>query len=390
MTTHPIAIAVELDGDGAHPAAWRVAGHDPAALLSGKRVAETVRAAERAGFSAVTFDDGAVRPGADGRSVGGRLDAVQRAAFAAPLTSAIGLVAVAGAVYSEPFHVSTQLATADLASGGRVGWIADTDGGPAAAPVFGREPVDRAEAVETAADAIEAVRRLWDSWEDDAVVRDTTTWRYIDRSRVHHVDFTSERFSIAGPSIIPRPPQGQLPVFAPLAAGLPAGTDVALVTSSAQATRRVALEAGASQVWLELEVALDRAGVPAARRVAELDAHTPWVPGERGRYVGDADGLVALLEDLVGQVDGVRLFPAVLDEDLDEVGRAVLPALRASGHFRSPRAGERLRDVLGLPNAANRYAGARTDDTAADRAATGRDTAAGADDATTSLQGVSA
>ncbi|MFJ3928609.1 nitrilotriacetate monooxygenase, partial [Streptomyces sp. NPDC090022] len=202
----------------------------------------------------------------------------------------------------------------------------------------------------------------------------------IDRARVHHVDFTSPRFSVAGPSIIPRPPQGQLPVFAPLAAGLPAGTDVALVTSSAEATRRVAVEAGAAQVWLELEVALDRAGVPAARRVADLDTHAVCDAGDRGRYVGDADGLVALLTDLVGQVDGVRLFPAVLDEDLDEIGRAVLPALRDAGVFRSPRAGERLRDVIGLPTVRNRY------ERPADEAAS----AADVDDATTSLQEVRA
>ncbi|MET3452680.1 LLM class flavin-dependent oxidoreductase [Curtobacterium sp. 1544] len=361
MTTAPFAIAIELDGDGAHPAAWRAVDHAPTDLLSGRRIAATVRAAERAGFTVVTFEDAAVPPGTStGSGVAGRIDAVQRAAFAAPLTSAIGLVPVAPAVYTEPFHVSTQLATADLASDGRVGWIADTDPDPRSAAVYGRAPVDAAEAVATATDAIEVVRQLWDSWEDDAVIRDTTTWRYVDRDRLHRVTAESPRFSVAGPSIIPRPPQGQLPVFAPLAGGLPAGTDVALVTSSAQATRLVATEAGAAQVWLELEVALDRAGVPAARRVADLDAHEPWAPGTVGRYVGDAAGLVDLLTDLAGQVDGVRLHPAVLDDDLDEIGRAVLPALREAGLFRSPRPGDRLRDVLGLPAAVNRHTAART------------------------------
>ncbi|MDP4332182.1 LLM class flavin-dependent oxidoreductase [Curtobacterium sp. A7_M15] len=361
MTTPPFAIAIELDGDGAHPAAWRAVDHAPAELLSGKRVAATVRAAERAGFTAVTFADAAVPPGtAAGRGPVGRLDAVQRAAFAAPLTSAIGLVPVAPAVHTEPFHVSTQLATADLASDGRVGWIADTAADVRSAAVYGRAPVDTAEAVATAADAIEVVRQLWDSWEDDAVIRDTTTWRYVDRARLHRVTAESPRFSVAGPSIIPRPPQGQLPVFAPLAGGLPAGADVALVTSSAEATRRVAAAAGAAQVWLELEVALDRAGVSAARRVAALDAHEPWAPGDVGRYVGDSAGLADLLADLAGQVDGVRLRPAVLDDDLDEIGRAVLPALRAAGSFRSPRPGDQLRDVLGLPVAVNRHAASRT------------------------------
>ncbi|MFJ4219597.1 nitrilotriacetate monooxygenase [Curtobacterium luteum] len=375
----PFAIAIDLDGAGAHPAAHTRSTEPPPALLTGRRIADTVRAAERAGFTAATFEDAVTRPGADGTGPGGRLDAVQRAAFAAPLTSSIGLVPTVGAVYTEPFHVSTQLATADLASAGRTGWIADTDADPAAARAYGRRPVDGAEAVATATDAVEVVRRLWDSWEDDAVIRDTTTWRYIDRDRVHPIGFSSSRFGVAGPSIIPRPPQGQLPVFARLAAGLPEGTDIALVTSSASATRCLATAAGAAGVWLELEVALDRAGVPAVRRVADLDERAPWTPGTRGRYVGDAAGLTTLLGDLVGQVDGVRLFPAVLDEDLDEVGRAVLPELRRAGRFRSPRAGDRLRDVLGLPPAHNRYTHAPHPHTAAS-----------GHDATTSLQEVSA
>src|SRR5208337_5317910 len=67
-----------------------------------------------------------------------------------------------------------------------------------------------------AADAVEVVRRLWDSWEDDAVIRDVATGRYIDRGKLHYIDFTGEYFSVKGPSITPRPPQGQ-PVVAALA-----------------------------------------------------------------------------------------------------------------------------------------------------------------------------
>ena len=56
-----------------------------------------------------------------------------------------------------------------------------------------------------AADAIEVVVRLWDSWEDDAVIRDAATGRYVDRDKLHYIDFEGEFFSVKGPSITPRP-----------------------------------------------------------------------------------------------------------------------------------------------------------------------------------------
>ena len=64
--------------------------------------------------------------------------------------------------------------------------------------------------------SVEVVRRLWDSWEDDAEIRDVATGRFIDRDKLHYVDFEGRFFSVQGPSIVPRPPQGQ-PVVAALA-----------------------------------------------------------------------------------------------------------------------------------------------------------------------------
>jgi alkanesulfonate monooxygenase SsuD/methylene tetrahydromethanopterin reductase-like flavin-dependent oxidoreductase (luciferase family) len=345
-----LAIAVELDSDGAHPAAWRAAAHPPAELFSPRRVARLARAAERAGFTAATFEDSPLPPGGASPNTGvaGRLDAVQRAAFVAPLTGSIGLIPVVQAVYSEPFHVATQLASLDHASAGRAGWIVGTDPDPRIAEAYGRPAVDARRAADDVRDALEVARRLWDSWEDDAVIRDVATGRYLDAAKVHYADFEGASFSVKGPSIVPRSPQGRPPVLVPLGAGVTAAADIALVTSSAQATSAAAHEAGARAVWLELEVALDRAGLAAAERIARLDAHEPWTPGPYGRYLGDADGLAELLTELAGQVDGIRLRPAVLDDDLDELGRAVLPRLRERGVHVPPRIGGTLREAIGL------------------------------------------
>ncbi len=88
------------------------------------------------------------------------------------------------------------------------------------AELFGRRDVGGADLFDEAADAVEVVRRLWDSWEDDAVIRDVATGRYVDRDKLHYIDFAGKYFSVKGPSITPRPPQGQ-PVVAALAHQVP-------------------------------------------------------------------------------------------------------------------------------------------------------------------------
>lgn len=370
-------LGIELDGDGTHPAAWRAAGHAPAELLSGRLHARRAQAAERAGFVFATFADSAQPPAAPG-GVRARLDAVQRAAFAAPLTASIGLVPEVGTVYSEPFHVATQLASLDFASRGRAGWVATAADDAATAALYGREGQPG-----TPADAVEVARLLWDSWEADAVIRDVPTGRYLDRERIHHIHFAGDDYSIVGPSIVPRPPQGSLPVFGPASlarfapnrgSGAPktanwrksaqgveldvaffdaeGGTPTELVARAAQETARLR-EVGALAV-LDLEVALDAAGVRAVDRLAALDAHTPWA-ASRARFVGAADRLADLLAALAGVTDGVRIHPAVLDTELPELAHAVLPQLRERTPLATTHPGGTLRDALGLPAAVNRY-----------------------------------
>jgi len=134
-----------------------------------------------------------------------------------------------------------------------------------------------------------------------------------------------------------------------LAAGAPADALVAFAAD--QATR---LRSHGALTVLELEVALDAAGVPAADRVAALDAHTPWA-AQHARFTGTGADLAALLAALASVVDGVRLHPAVLDVDLPELAHGVLPRLREGTPLATPRPGDTLRQTLGLPVAVNRY-----------------------------------
>jgi alkanesulfonate monooxygenase SsuD/methylene tetrahydromethanopterin reductase-like flavin-dependent oxidoreductase (luciferase family) len=366
-------LALELDGDGAHPAAWRAARHTPEDLLNGDRIRSTVLAAESAGFHVATFSDGPLSPGV-GADIGGRLDAVQRAAFAGPLTRSIVVVPEVDTVYTEPFHVATQLASLDYVSGGRAGWLVAAGATEQEAAAVGRPVVEGDALALEAAASVEVSRRLWDSWEDDAVIRDVGTGRYLDVDKLHYADFETggdfpgAGYSVKGPAIIPRPLQGQLPVLAPaglVADGLAgdnalAGIDAVLVTApsaeqlSAAADHFRERTDGSVAVIAELDVVLDARGQYAGERVAELDAHTPW-HSPRARYTGDAQGLVELLTEVLAEADGVRLHPAVLDVDLDELSRLVLPELRRRGVLAPPEPDATFRELLGLERPANRF-----------------------------------
>ncbi|MCU1566321.1 MAG: nitrilotriacetate monooxygenase [Pseudarthrobacter sp.] len=341
-------LAIELDG----------AGWDGGASGS---LGEAVLAAESAGFHAATFTDAPVP---------GRTNALQRAAFAGPVTRTIALVPEVDTVYTEPFHVSTQLASLDYVSGGRAGWIATAAESPEAAAAVGRSFVAGAGLAQEAAASVDVSRRLWDSWEDDAVIRDVTTGRYIDVDKLHYVDFDTPAdfagpaYSVKGPSIIPRPLQGQLPVLAAASlvgpGQIPAGAvDAVLVTAPtpellAAEVRDVRERLGASvAVVAELDVVLDSRGQAAADRPTAFDG---GFDGSRARYAGSAVGLADLLAELLKEADGVRLHPASLALELDELSRLVLPELRRRGALRPPVQDGTFRDLLGLARPASRYA----------------------------------
>lgn len=359
MSPAPLALALEIDGAGAHPAAWRRAAGSPTELLNPRRLRTVAENAERAGFTLVTLNDSILPPGA-APDVTGRIGAIERAAFVAAATRVIGVAPVASTTYAEPFHLASHLATIDHVSAGRAGWVVAADTEPAAARAWGRPAVTGDDRIrQEAADAVAVARALWDSWEDDAVIRDVASSRYLDRDRLHYIDFAGASYSVKGPAIVPRPPQGQLVVLAPAGLVPAAWVDVALVGGADVATvRAAAAAADTPRTFAEVEIALDTADATGADRVADLDRHDPWPDRGRLRYVGDTAGLVALLTDLSGVVDGVRLHPLVLDKDLPELSRLVVPALTIGRLVARPLPGTTLRTTLGLPRPVNALAGA--------------------------------
>jgi alkanesulfonate monooxygenase len=132
----------------------------------------------------------------------------------AALTQHIGLVATATTSYNEPYHVARRFASLDHMSGGRAGWNVVTSSNVTESYNFGREEhYEAAERYERAAEFVDVVKGLWDSWDDDAFVRDRSTATYFVPERLHYLRHKGKHFSVRGPLNVARPPQGY-PVFA--------------------------------------------------------------------------------------------------------------------------------------------------------------------------------
>ncbi|RDH96427.1 alkanesulfonate monooxygenase SsuD/methylene tetrahydromethanopterin reductase-like flavin-dependent oxidoreductase (luciferase family) [Curtobacterium sp. AG1037] len=407
-------LVTALQGAGWHPAAWRT---DPAAARDTTRLAHWRRVVveqDRAGVDAVTLED-AFTAGpldADGdldtRTVVGRLDALLVASAVAPATRSVGLVPAVSVTHTEPFHVATGLQTLDHVSAGRAGWRIQVSPTTREAALFGRRPGgdDPVTLAAEAREVAEVVSRLWDSWDDDAIIRDVATGRFIDRDRIHDARFVGEHVSVHGASIVPRSPQGRPPVFALAhdddAARLAVDTaDVVLVTPGASgssgpsgpsgAVRGVGAVGGVSAVGgvgLEARGALARvrhaeqaAGSARVRpvladlavllgsSVAEAEDELAALDAASGSPYSAASDAAVLATTATGLVDriadlraigyaGARLRPLRTPADSTAIARQLVPALVTAGLRADPpsRPTVDLRTRLGIAPAVSRYA----------------------------------
>lgn len=394
--SHRAHLAVALDGAGWHPAAWRESTARPTELASAGYWRDLARLADDAGVLFATIEDalslGGRSPEADAETrrdrARGRLDAVLLSSFLAPATRRLGLVPTVTTTHPEPFHVATGLQTLDHVSRGRAGvrLVAGSTPqeranfgrraeGPAGLPASGRVEDDPAllAAFREAGEVADVIRRLADSWEDDAIVRDLETGKFLDRERVHRVDFAGEFFSITGASIVPRSPQGQPLVTALAHQSVPyrfaaAHADLVFVTPSdaggvggirnelEDAAAQVRDEVEPLRVFADLLVLVAPSRAEAAETWARLEARAPLTTDARV-VVGTADDVVDEIRALVDAgVDGVRLRPARLPADLVAIAEQVVPRARAAGIL-SPDGGEpTLRERLGLPRPSSRFA----------------------------------
>ena len=132
----------------------------------------------------------------------------------AAVTKHIGLVATATVSYIEPYNLARQFASLDHISGGRAGWNVVTSWLEGSAANFGKdEHLPHDVRYRLAEEYLDVVKGLWDSWEDDALVRDKATGQFLDPDKLHELNHKGEFLSVKGPLNISRSAQGQPVIF---------------------------------------------------------------------------------------------------------------------------------------------------------------------------------
>jgi N-acetyl-S-(2-succino)cysteine monooxygenase len=207
-----MALAVLPSGP---PFAWRYPKAEAEGRMDVELYQHLARTAERGKFDIFFLADGySVREDRIGLAGMKGFSAVHFEALTllsalAMVTNRIGLVATVSTTYNEPYNVARKFASLDYISRGRAGWNIITSSQDAEALNFGLDSqIDNATRYERAREFLEVVCRLWDSWDDEAIVCDRTTGTYFDPDRVHRLNYEGKHFKVRGPLNLPRPIQG--------------------------------------------------------------------------------------------------------------------------------------------------------------------------------------
>ena len=202
---------------GYHAAAWRHPQVDPAGASKFSHFLRVAQAAEAAKFDMLFLADGiGLRardepPGSLCRSAqNAELEPLTLLSALAPMTRHIGLVATASTTYNEPFHIARKYASLDQISDGRAGWNIVTSWSEAEALNFNRDAhMAHADRYDRAAEFVEVVKGLWDSWEADALPRDQQSGIFFDPAKLHVLNHVGKHFKVRGPLTVARTPQGR-------------------------------------------------------------------------------------------------------------------------------------------------------------------------------------
>lgn len=197
-----------------HTAGWQYPGQFPDANFNFAHQVRFIQTLERGLFDAMFMADhlallnmpmAALRRSATVTS----FDPLTLLPALATVTRHIGLIATASTTYNEPYHVARKFSSLDHISGGRAGWNLVTSANPREALNFGKEHhMEHAERYRRGREFYDVVTGLWDSWADDAFVRNQETGEYFDPDKLHTLNHEGEFFSVKGPLNVARPLQG--------------------------------------------------------------------------------------------------------------------------------------------------------------------------------------
>jgi FMN-dependent oxidoreductase (nitrilotriacetate monooxygenase family) len=210
---HLILSAFFFNPQGDHRMSWRhprAPGREVFGLDYYRGLAE---AAERAKLDTIFIADhvaiwDSVESGV-AHYANARLEPLTLLSALSAVTRNIGLIATASSSYSEPYNLARTFASLDHLSEGRAAWNVVTSAMDEEALNFGRDGnIEHAHRYDRAAEYLDAVTALWDSWEDEAVLIDRESGYFADPQKVHRIDHAGPHFKVRGPLNVPRPPQG--------------------------------------------------------------------------------------------------------------------------------------------------------------------------------------
>nr|MDT0658316.1 LLM class flavin-dependent oxidoreductase [Micromonospora sp. DSM 115978] len=294
---------------GYHAGAWRHPRTDITRINDVRYFQHLARTAERGAFDSVFF--------ADGLSVGQTLRHHPYAVFepltllsaVAVATQRIGLIATASTTFSDPFTMARAFASLDHISGGRIGWNIVTSTGDRDAQNFGLDALPpHADRYRRASEFVDVATKLWDSWEDDALLLDTERGFFADPDRVHEINHRGEEFTVRGPLTSPRPPQGR-PLLVQ-AGSSPAGRDFAARYAEVVFTAQPTFQA-ARDFYRDLKGRVEEAG-----RDSTMVKILPGICPVIGTTTADAKALHDELDGLTDPSPGLSELSQLFKTDM--------------------------------------------------------------------------
>jgi alkanesulfonate monooxygenase len=214
MTQRQLKLGAFMRPVSIHTGAWRYPGACPDANFNFPHLRELIRKLEAGMFDAFFMADHLA-------VLNMPINALKRShtvtsfepftllSALAATTEKIGLIATGSTTFDEPYHIARRFASLDHISGGRAGWNIVTTSNPDAALNFGLEDhMEHAERYERAREFYDVVTGLWDSFADDAFVRDLEQGLYFDPAKMHVLDHKGKYLRVRGPLNIARPVQG--------------------------------------------------------------------------------------------------------------------------------------------------------------------------------------
>jgi len=296
-----------------HTGAWRYPGAWPDMNFNFAHLKHCIQALERAKFDAFFMADHMA-------VLNMPLDALKRShtvtsfepftllSALSQVTERIGLVATGSTTFDAPYHIARRFASLDHISGGRAGWNIVTTSNPDAALNFGlEEHVERGERYRRAREFFDVVTGLWDSWADDAFIRDVEHDIFFDPTKMHVLDHKGKYLSVRGPLNIARPVQGW-PVIVQAGAS-EAGRQLAAETAEAVFTAQSNLAAG-RQFYADVKGRMEALG-----RSREHMKILPACFVVVGDTVEEAQAKRAKLDSLVDYANAIASLSIALGHD---------------------------------------------------------------------------